>query len=197
MARAVIVRRGAIGHNRSRAMPTLDPVTELTSMQLVFDGTLGARVDVRLFFEEQLWPVDADPDEMALAVESLCMNASDAMPGGGILTITARNVRTADKHGAPREFVRISVSDTGIGMLPEERVPHFEPMFAPSKAIPTSALRLPNVFGFAEQHGGHVAIAGGTRGGTTVTIVLPRAQAAAGLAPALPAVRRDRSARSR
>jgi signal transduction histidine kinase len=155
-------------------MPTIDPVKELTNMQLVFDGTLGRRVNVRLFFEEQVWPVEADAEEMALAVESLCMNASDAMPCGGVLTITARNVRATDPHGKPRDFVRISVSDTGVGMRPEERVPHFEPTFSP-KLVPTAVLRLPNVYGFAEQHGGHVAIAGGGRGGTTVTIVLPRA----------------------
>ena len=155
-------------------MPTIDPVTELTNMQLVFDGTLGRRVNVRLFFDQQVWPVEADPEEMALAVESLCMNASDAMPGGGVLTITARNVSATDPHGKPRDFVRISVSDTGVGMLPEERVPYFEPIFSP-KPVPTAVLRLPNVYGFAEQHGGHVAIAGGGRGGTTVTIVLPRA----------------------
>lgn len=177
MAGAVIVPHDAIGNNQSRTMPTIDPVEELTNLQLVFDGTLGRRVDVRLFFEEQVWPVEADPEEMALAVESLCMNASDAMPAGGVLTITARNVRAADPHGQPRDFVRISVSDTGVGMRPEERVPHFEAMFVP-KAVPTAVLRLPNVYGFAEQHGGHVAIAGGARGGTTVTIVLPRAPGA-------------------
>lgn len=72
---------------------------------------------VEMTFGEDVWPVDIDAGEMELAVVNLCVNARDAMPGGGVITITVENVIEQDARGEPQEFVRLSVADSGVGML--------------------------------------------------------------------------------
>src|SRR4029079_12713199 len=121
------------------------------------------------------------PGEMELAIINLCVNARDAMPGGGFITIAADNVRV-EGEGAG-EFVKISVSDTGVGMPPEVQARVFEPFFTTKEIHKGSGLGLPQVYGFAQQCLGRVTITSAVGIGTTVTLLLPRSlDASAGAA---------------
>lgn len=86
-------------------------------MREMLDASLGGNMHVEMTFGEDVWPVDIDAGEMELAVVNLCVNARDAMPGGGVITITVENVIEQDARGEPQEFVRLSVADSGVGML--------------------------------------------------------------------------------
>src|SRR4029079_15373307 len=112
------------------------------------------------------------PGEMELAIINLCVNARDAMPGGGFITITADNGRI-EGEGAG-EVVKISVSDTGVGMPPEVQARVFEPFFTTKEIHKGSGLGLPQVYGFAQQCLGRVTISSIVGAGTTVTLLLPR-----------------------
>ena len=89
--------------------------------------TLGSRIDVRLALHEPLWPVVADPTQLESALVNLCINARDAMPAGGRLTIETANRSLGSTRGAeagevaPGDYVMIAVSDTGMGMPPSCR----------------------------------------------------------------------------
>jgi CheY-like chemotaxis protein/anti-sigma regulatory factor (Ser/Thr protein kinase) len=111
---------------------------------------------------------------MELAILNLCVNARDAMPAGGRISIRAENVTEAVDAGAPGEFVRLSVADHGCGMPPEVVLRAFEPFFTTKEASKGSGLGLPQVYGFAQQSGGRVSIASTVGEGTVVTVVLPR-----------------------
>jgi PAS domain S-box-containing protein len=125
-----------------------------------------------------LWPISVDPPSFDLALLNLVMNARDAMPDGGMITVTAENVRlqpgdvTADLAG---EFVAIAVSDTGVG-IPEDVLPNvFDPFFTTKEPDKGTGLGLSQVHGFANLSGGAVAISSRLGRGTTVTLYFPRA----------------------
>ena len=111
-----------------------------------------------------------------LAIINLCVNARDAMPAGGFITIAADNVRI-EGDGAG-EFVKISVSDTGVGMPPEVQARVFEPFFTTKDVHKGSGLGLPQVYGFAQQCLGRVTIKSAVGIGTTVSLLLPRSHTA-------------------
>jgi len=137
--------------------------------------------------------VDADPGEMELAIVNLCVNARDAMPAGGLITIAADNICT-EGEGAG-EFVRISVSDTGIGMPPEVQARMFEPFFTTKEIHKGSGLGLPQVYGFVQQRLGRVSIKSAVGLGTAVTLLLPRSRRSSAVASADAAHQADGSAR--
>jgi signal transduction histidine kinase len=146
----------------------------------MLEATLGARIEVDTRLRPGTWSVEADPGEMELAILNLCVNARDAMPAGGIITIMAENVREPLEDGPAGDFVRIAVSDTGVGMSPEVQARVFEPFFTTKDVHKGSGLGLPQVYGFTQQSRGHVAIQSAVGVGTTVTLLLPRAQLAVG-----------------
>jgi len=96
------------------------------------------------------------------------------MSAGGTITIAAENVRGADDGGRQREFVRVSVTDTGVGMPPEVQARAFEPFFTTKGVSKGSGLGLPQVYGFAHQSDGRVTIDSTVGVGTVVTLLLPR-----------------------
>jgi len=151
---------------------SIDVVDHLAGMRAMLDATLGGQVEIDTRFGAGLWSVEADPGEMELAIVNLCVNARDAMPSGGFITITADNVRI-EGEGAG-EFVRISVSDTGVGMPPAVQARVFEPFFTTKEIHKGSGLGLPQVYGFAQQCLGRVTIKSAVDIGTTVTLLLPR-----------------------
>jgi len=151
---------------------SIDVVAQLAGMRAMLDATLGGRIEIDTRFGCAVWSVEADPGEMELAIVNLCVNARDAMPAGGFITIAAENVRI-EGEGAG-EFVRISVSDTGIGMPPDVQARVFEPFFTTKEMHKGSGLGLPQVYGFAQQSLGRVTIKSAVGIGTTVTILLPR-----------------------
>ena len=162
----------AFSRRRPVNLESIDVVALLAGMRAMLDATLGGRIEVDARFGCDLWPVEADPGEMELAVINLCVNARDAMPAGGLITIAADNV-CLEGEGAG-QFVSISVSDTGVGMPPEVQARVFEPFFTTKDVHKGSGLGLPQVYGFVQQCLGRVTITSAVGLGTTVTLLLPR-----------------------
>jgi len=123
------------------------------------------------------WPVLADPQQLEVALLNLAVNARDAMPDGGTLTFSARNLKDGERpnHLAIRSYVAIGVSDTGYGMPPSVAARAVEPFFTTKKAGKGTGLGLAMVQGFAEQSGGCLLIDSQVGVGTKVEILLPRA----------------------
>ncbi len=123
------------------------------------------------------WPVMADTGELELALLNVTLNARDAMPDGGVLTITAENVqlqREATPAEVEGEFVAITIADTGTG-IPEEILSNvFDPFFTTKSRSKGSGLGLSQVYGFAHQSGGAVTIESKVGHGTRVILYLPR-----------------------
>ncbi|HEY7669204.1 MAG TPA: PAS domain S-box protein [Hyphomicrobium sp.] len=141
--------------------------------------SLGEQITLTTVFAGALWPTRADPSEVENAVLNLAINARDAMPQGGKLVIETRNV-TVDEAAAKAEpglragdYVRIAVTDSGIGMDAETLRRAFEPFFSTKEGRGTG-LGLSTIYGFAQQSCGHVAIRSAPGAGTTVSLYLPR-----------------------
>jgi CheY-like chemotaxis protein len=130
-----------------------------------------------------LWRTRVDASEVENAILNLAINARDAMPHGGALIVETRNVAgtSLSFDGGDREFVLISVTDTGEGMPPEVMERAFEPFFSTKEPGRGTGLGLSTVYGFAEQSGGHAAIASKIGKGTTVSLYLPRADDASAM----------------
>ena len=154
------------------AMPDLVPLLR---------RTLGEHIEVRYVETAALWPAMADPAQLESAVLNLALNARDAMPGGGRLTIELANkVLDQDyaRHNAEvdvGDYTMLAVSDTGHGMTPAVLHRVFEPFFTTKPDGQGTGLGLPMVFGFVKQSGGHVKIYSEPGEGTTVRLYLPRA----------------------
>jgi signal transduction histidine kinase len=156
----------------------VDGMTEL------LESTLGRGVEVVAALDPDAWPAMADGSQLELVLLNLAINARDAMPGGGKLTIRTGNVRT----GAPLraedppagEYAVLDISDTGHGMTPQVQARAFEPFFTTKEVGLGSGLGLPQVLGVAQQLGGGVSIISGAGQGTTVRVYLPRANAVPG-----------------
>ena len=151
--------------------------------------TLGAAIRIETTLAAEVWPAVADPTQLELMILNLAINARDAMPCGGSLTIETSNQELGaperPEHPPPGRYVAVAVTDSGSGMEPEVLARAFEPFFTTKEVGKGSGLGLSQVLGVAQQLGGGVAIASRPRGGTTVRVFLPRASAAA--APPAPA----------
>ncbi|HJS86481.1 MAG TPA: ATP-binding protein, partial [Acetobacteraceae bacterium] len=148
-------------------------------------GVLDRAIILDWHSEPGLWPVEADAAQLETALLNLAVNARDAMPLGGQLTIGTENIRVStpiaasDGHVDPGEYVRIRISDTGCGMTPEVRDSAFEPFFTTKPIGKGTGLGLSQVYGFVKQSRGHIGIESEPGRGTTLTIWLPRAVQAA------------------
>jgi len=185
MRRAVARGTGLTRHllafsRRSPVNPeSIDVLAHLLGMQPMLDGSLGGHIDVRMQFGSDVWPVEVDAGEMELAIVNLCVNARDAMPRGGVVTIAAQNVTEEDG-----DFVKISVADTGTGMPADVRSRAFEPFFTTKGVSKGSGLGLPQVYGFAHQSGGRATIDSTVGVGTVVTLLLRRSRKEPAATPA-------------
>jgi len=153
---------------------SIDIAAHLKGMREMLDASLGGNMQVDMKFAEDVWPVEIDAGEMELAVVNLCVNARDAMAGGGVITLAVENVTEHNVHGTPLEFVKLSVADRGCGMPPEVVARAFEPFFTTKDVGKGSGLGLPQVYGFAQQSSGRASIDSTVGVGTTVTVLLPR-----------------------
>src|SRR5204862_7353641 len=123
-------------------------------MREMLERSLRGDIEVRMDLADDLWPVEIDAGEFELAMLNLCVNARDAMPAGGTITIAARNAVKADGgEGRSLECVHLSISDVGAGMAPEVLSRAFEPFFTTKDVGKGSGLGLPQVYGFAQQSG--------------------------------------------
>lgn len=152
----------------------------ITGMDGLIRRALGEHIAIRLMLAPDLWRALVDPAQLESALLNLCINARDAMPAGGTLTIETANV-LLDRHYAdratevtPGAYVLVAVSDTGAGIAPEH-LPHvFEPFFTTKEQGKGSGLGLSMVYGFVKQSQGHVTIYSEPGRGTTVKLYLPR-----------------------
>ena len=146
----------------------------LEAMRELLDRALRGDVHVKADFTDDLWAVLVDPAELELVLLNLCVNARDAMPEGGTITVAARNAASSEHEDLEGDFVALSVKDEGVGMAPETLARVFEPFFTTKEIGKGSGLGLPQVYGFAEQSGGAVRVVSTVGQGTTVTLMLPR-----------------------
>jgi len=152
----------------------------LQGMEELLQRTLGEHVSVRFEPQSELWPAQVDPAQLESALLNLCLNARDAMPQGGRLTLETRNVELDDEYAArqvevtPGEYVNVAISDTGTGMAPEILERAFEPFYTTKAPGKGTGLGLAMVYGFVKQSGGHVNVYSEPGHGTTVKLYLPR-----------------------
>ncbi|HET9555056.1 MAG TPA: ATP-binding protein, partial [Anaeromyxobacteraceae bacterium] len=169
----------------------VDLNAEVNALHAMLRRVIGEGVQVRLALDPALGRVRGDPSQLQQVLLNLAVNARDAMPGGGLLTIATRNVgpeEAACRAGArARSLVELSVADTGTGMTPEVRARLFEPFFTTKALGKGTGLGLATVLGVVKQHGGEVEVESAPGRGTTFRILLPRDDAALPLAPPAPA----------
>ena len=175
----------------------IDIVALIAGMSDLTRRTLGETIHVAAETEPGLWPVDIDPNQLESAILNLAVNARDAMPEGGRLTLRARNVAVAvqgphPEDPQPGDWVVIEVVDTGVGIPEDVQAKVFEPFFTTKPHGKGTGLGLSQVYGFIKQSGGHVRLASRPGQGTVVSLFLPRAQGAAA-APPPAAAELDRS----
>lgn len=177
--RGAALTRQLLAFSRRQALQP-QPVNlaqQIGSMRELLDRSLGGNVQVHVDFSADLWAVQVDPGELELVVLNLAVNARDAMPRGGVITIRARNVAERNDAHLSGDYVRLSVVDTGTGMSAEVQEHVFEPFFTTKEVGKGSGLGLAQVYGFAKQSGGAVHIESEVGAGTTVSLLLPRSTA--------------------
>jgi signal transduction histidine kinase/CheY-like chemotaxis protein len=148
----------------------------LRELESLLRQAIGSRSDFVFAVSDGTWPVEADLNQLELAILNLAVNARDAMSAGGTLRIATANMRLEGKpNGLVGEFVAVSVSDTGIGMPPELISRAFEPFFTTKEPGKGTGLGLSQVYGFATHIGGTVTVDSVVKRGTTVTMYLRKA----------------------
>jgi PAS domain S-box-containing protein len=175
-ARASADRAGALTHRLlafSRRQP-LDPRPIIANplilaMEPLLRRTIGELFILKFDLAPDLWPTHCDPHQLDSAILNLVINARDAMPGGGILTISTRNLPDAE---TPR--ICISVTDTGTGMPADVIERAFDPFYTTKPIGQGTGLGLSMVYGFMRQSGGQAKIISAVGQGTTVQLFLPR-----------------------
>ncbi len=166
----------------SRKQRLLPVATDLNMTVLALSdllgSTLGRSVRIQTDLVQDLWPAMVDPNQVEAAIINLAINARDAMPDGGVLTLSTRNVEIAVGGAlAAGDYVAVRVSDTGTGMAPEIVARVFEPFFTTKEPGRGSGLGLSQVHGLSVQSGGDIRIDSIVGAGTIVTLLLPRALA--------------------
>ncbi|SET01478.1 PAS domain S-box protein [Stigmatella erecta] len=191
-AAALTARLLAFGRRQSLDVKPADINALVLSMVELLRRTLGESVSLKTLLAPELWPATTDANQFENALLNLAINARDAMPDGGKLTVESHNTRldAAYAHGfdglKPGDYVVMSVSDTGQGMPPEVIARAFEPFFTTKPIGQGTGLGLSMIYGFAKQVGGHVRIYSEVGQGTTVKLYMPRhvgESAEAGKAP--------------
>jgi CheY-like chemotaxis protein/anti-sigma regulatory factor (Ser/Thr protein kinase) len=134
---------------------------------------VGGSVTLQFDLDRSAWPVVADVAELETALVNLVINARDAMPGGGIITVSAHN-ETLNEEARAGDYVAITVADTGVGIPPDVLSRIFDPFFTTKPVGKGTGLGLSQVHGFAHQAGGTVKVTSEIGQGTKITILLPR-----------------------
>lgn len=179
-AAALTQRLLAFSRRQPLAPKPLDLDKLATGMSDLLQRSLGEDVRLEIVAAPGLWRVEADPNQLESALLNLAVNARDAMPDGGELTIETANVRLDEGYAAtqaevpPGQYVMIAVTDTGSGMPREVRERAFEPFYTTKEVGKGTGLGLSMIYGFVKQSGGHVKIYSEEGQGTTIKIYLPR-----------------------
>jgi PAS domain S-box-containing protein len=171
----------AFARKQQLAARPIDVNATLAASAEFLARSLGGEAQILWRLDDAVWPAMADPNQLEVAVLNLLLNARDAMPGGGTVTVSTRNVAAGQAlpdELAPGDYVALSVTDTGMGMTEEVRGRACEPFFTTKGIGGGTGLGLSQVYGFARQSEGTVQIASAPGCGTSVDIVLPRARSA-------------------
>jgi len=158
---------------------SIDANALVVSLEDLLRRTIGERLDLAIVAAPDLWCTLCDPNQLESALLNLAINARDAMPDGGRLTIATANhhidaASTVAPALAPGDYICISVADTGTGMSPEVVARAFDPFFTTKPIGQGTGLGLSMIYGFARQSNGHVGIDSRPGQGTTVKLYLPR-----------------------
>ena len=170
----------AFSRRQPLAPERVDPNRLVSSMSDLLQRTLGETIEVETIQAARAWPVEIDINQMENALLNLAVNARDAMPDGGKLTIEVANTHIDDHYAAqeeevvPGQYVLISMSDTGQGMDPDTLSHAIEPFFTTKEVGRGTGLGLSMVYGFIKQSGGHIRVYSEPGQGTSVKIYLPR-----------------------
>ncbi len=157
----------------------------IADMSELLRSTLGEHIQIETVLAAGLWKTNVDASQLESAIVNVAINARDAMPGGGKLTIETGNVALDEAYCrdnaevAPGQYVMLAISDEGAGMAPEVAARAFDPFFTTKPAGKGTGLGLSQVYGFVKQSLGHVKIYSEPGTGTTVKIYLPRLHARA------------------
>jgi two-component system cell cycle sensor histidine kinase/response regulator CckA len=152
----------------------------LSELSILLSRLLGENIELKLEASADIWPVKADLHQFEQVIINLAVNARDAMPDGGKLTIHTANVDERDSEALgqhrvqPGEYVLIEVSDTGTGMAPEVMQKIFEPFFSTKEVGRGTGLGLSTVYGIVKQTGGFIYAESELGAGTTMRVYLPR-----------------------
>lgn len=180
--RAALLTQRLLAFSRRQPLTPnrIDPNRLIAGMSDLFHRTLGEMIEVETIQTPRAWPVEIDANQMENALLNLAINARDAMPQGGKLTIEVANTHLDSHYAAqesdvtPGQYVLISVSDTGSGMDADTLAHAIEPFFTTKEVGRGTGLGLSMVYGFVKQSGGHVRVYSEAGHGTTVKIYLPR-----------------------
>ena len=185
-AQAASKRAAALTHRllafsrRQTLTPTLTDVNRLIrSLEDLIRRTIGPALVLEVAETESLWTTPVDQNQLENALLNLCINARDAMPNGGRVTIETDNCAFDEREASERDiqagqYISLSVTDTGVGMTPEIMARAFEPFFTTKPLGAGTGLGLSMIYGFVRQSGGQVRIYSEVGRGTTVAIYLPR-----------------------
>lgn len=146
----------------------LDLAVQIDGLRFLLERSLRADIEVIIDMPVGLWRIEADPAELELALLNLAVNARDAMPNGGRLTLTARNV------SGDRDIVCLTVADTGVGIPASVAARVFEPFFTTKEVGRGTGLGLSQVYGFTRSSGGDVSVESREGEGTIFSLCLPR-----------------------
>jgi PAS domain S-box-containing protein len=168
---------------RQQLMPVVvDLRSRIDVVRDMLAPSLRGNIELICDIEAKIWPVEVDLGELELALVNVAVNARDAMPDGGTITLSARNVVLKPGSAAGKlqgKFVALAIVDTGTGMPPEVLQRVFEPFYTTKPVGKGTGLGLSQVHGFASQSGGAVTLSSEPGRGTVVTIYLPRSANAA------------------
>ncbi|MBB3936267.1 hybrid sensor histidine kinase/response regulator [Aureimonas phyllosphaerae] len=174
-AATLTARLLAFGRRQSLDLKALDLNTVVEGMEDLLRRTLGENIEIETRLCPEPLVARTDVSQLENSLLNLAINARDAMPDGGRLTITARRATDAETRAAarPGPFAALEVADTGSGMSPETLAKAFEPFFTTKPLGQGTGLGLSQIYGFARQSGGHVAIDSREGEGTSIRLLLP------------------------